>query len=195
MHRLRIVVRIVATLAVVALGLVAAPMATADTTGVTDCAPPLPIEKAVFSDLVFVGRVTDVANQGRSATVEVTEVWRGDVPTPVTVNGGSDPTNPAEDDRSFEVGVTYLFIPAQIDGLRQGFVTDSVCSSTTPWTDDLARLRPADVGQPSAGSASSTTSSNPRAFLGWLTMPILTAVLVVGSAFVLAWLVARGREA
>lgn len=132
MHRPGIVVRIVAALALVASSLVAAPMTVADTTATTDCAPPLPIEKAVFSDLVFVGRVTDVANQGRSATVEVTEVWRGDVPTPVTVNGGSDPTNPAEDDRSFEVGVSYLFIPAQADGLRQGFVTDSVCSSTMP---------------------------------------------------------------
>lgn len=194
MHRPTIVLRILATLAVATSGLAIAPITLADTAIVTDCAPPLPIEKAVFSDLVFVGRVTDTANSGRSATVEVTEVWRGDVPTPITVNGGSDPTNPAEDDRTFEVGVTYLFIPAQLDGLRQGFVTDSVCSSTTPWTDDLARLRPPDVGQPAPGPVPSTASPNPFAFLGWLVAPILTAGLVVGGAFALGWFVARGRD-
>lgn len=186
--------RIPAALVLVAAGLFAAPVAMAGTVVVTDCAPPLPIEKAVFSDLVFVGRVTEVANEGRSATVEVTEIWRGDVPTPITVNGGGDPTNPGEDDRTFEVGLTYLFIPSQIDGLRQGVVTDSVCSSTTPWTDDLARLRPPDVGTPTP-IPSSSTGSNPFAFLGGVALPILTAGLVTGSAFLVAWFVGRGRQA
>jgi protoheme IX farnesyltransferase len=186
--------RVLLSLGLAASSLVTAPSALADTTFIADCAPPLPIEKAVFSDLVFVGQVTQVTNEGRAATVQVTEVWRGSVPTPVIVNGGSDPTNPAEDDRSFEVGVTYLFIPTQLDGLRQGFVTDSVCSSTTQWTDDLARLRPAEVGQPQP-SAGSTSGPNPLAFLDGLAAPILTAGLVAGSAFVLAWFVARRREA
>lgn len=189
-----VMTRVLLSLAVVASGLLAAPSVLADTTSVVDCAPPLPIEKAVFSDLVFVGRVTDLANDGRSATVEVTEVWRGDVPTPVTVNGGSNPANPGEDDRTFDLGATYLFIPMQLDSLARGVVIDSVCSSTTPWTDDLARLRPANVGQPSP-VATTTAGPNPLAFLGWLVMPILTAGLVVGSAFVLAWFVARRREA
>ena len=194
MHSMPILTRTLAALAVIASSLVAAPLAMADTSTATDCEPPPPIEKAVFSDLVFVGRVTDVANEGRSATVEVTEVWRGDVPTPVIVNGGLDPTNLAEDDRTFEVGVTYLFIPIQVDGLGQGFVTDSVCSSTTPWTDDLARLRPAGVGQP-LPVAAATSGPNPLGFLGGFAMPILTAGLVAGSAFVVAWFVARRREA
>ena len=186
--------RVLLSLAVAASGLVAAPLALADTTGVVDCAPPLPIEKAVFSDLVFVGRVTDLANDGRSATVEVTEVWRGDVPTPGTVNGGPNPANPGEDDRVFDLGGTYLFIPVQLDALAQGVLIDSVCSSTTPWTDDLARLRPADMGRP-LPVATTTPGPGPFAFLGGLAMPILTAGLVAGSAFVLAWFVARRREA
>ena len=186
-------IRVLLSLGFVASGLFAAPLALADTTSVVDCAPPLPIEKAVFSDLVFVGRVTDIANDGRSATVEVTEVWRGDVPTPVTVNGGANPANPAEDDRTFDLGATYLFIPVQLDSLARGVLIDSVCSSTLPWTDDLARLRPANVGQP-LPVATTKSGSNPLAFLGWLVMPILTAGLVGGSAVVLAWFVARRRE-
>ncbi|MEO8469998.1 MAG: hypothetical protein ABI573_10070 [Chloroflexota bacterium] len=185
--------RVLVSLLVAASGLFAAPLALADTTVITDCAPPPPIEKAVFSDLVFVGRVTDVANNGRSATVEVTEVWRGDVPTPVTVNGGSNPANPGEDDRTFDLGATYLFIPVQLDSLPRGVLTDSVCSSTILWTDDLARLRPANVGQP-LPVPTTPASPNPLAFLGGLAMPIVTAGLVAGSAFLLAWFVARRRE-
>lgn len=181
------------SLLVAASALFAPPPAMADTTVITDCAPPLPIEKAVFSDLVFVGRVTDLANDGRSATVEVTEVWRGDVQTPVTVNGGSNPANPGEDDRAFDLGATYLFIPVQLDALPRGVLTDSVCSSTMLWTDDLARLRPANVGQP-LPVPTKPAGPNPLAFLGGLAMPILTAGLVAGSAFLLAWFVARRRE-
>lgn len=166
----------------------------ADTGTVVDCAPPLPIEKAVFSDLVFVGKVTDVANGGRSATVEVTDVWRGDVATPVTVFGGADPTNPAEDDRVFEVGVTYLFVPSQFDALRQGIVVDSVCSSTTPWRDDLRSLRPADAHAP-APAELGTGSANPLAFLGGILEPAITAAIVGGGAFLVALVVARRREA
>lgn len=188
-----VVARVLVSLLVAASGLFAAPLALADTTIVTDCAPPPPIEKAVFSDLVFVGRVTDLAFDGRTAVVEVTEVWRGDVPTPVTVNGGANPANPGEDDRTFDLGATYLFIPVQFDSLARGVLTDSVCSSTMLWTDDLARLRPANVGQP-LPVPGTPAGPNPLAFLGGLAMPILTAGLVAGSAFLLAWFVARRRE-
>lgn len=162
---------------------------------VVDCAPPLPLEKAVFSELVFVGRVTEVANGGRSATVEVTEVWRGDVATPVTVFGGADPTNPAEDDRVFEVGVTYLFVPPQLDSLRQGIVVDSVCSSTTPWTDAMAPLRPADAHAPTPAEPGTTGGSSPLAFLSGIIEPVMTAAIVGGGAFLIALFVARRREA
>ncbi|MES2210214.1 MAG: hypothetical protein V4515_08520 [Chloroflexota bacterium] len=186
--------RLLTSAALLATALLSPALALADTTAIADCAPPPPLEKAVFSDLVFVGRVTDIANGGRSAVVEVSEVWRGDVPTPLTVNGGADPTNPGEDDRMFELGTTYLFVPVQFDDLRQAVVVDSVCSSTTPWSDDLARLRPANVGQPLPANAASS-GPNPFAFLGDLAMPIATAGIVGGGAFVLALLVARRREA
>jgi hypothetical protein len=168
--------------------------ARADTVGVTDCAPPPPIEKAVFSDLVFVGRVTDLADGDRLATVEVTEVWRGDVPSPVMVAGGQDPTNPAEDDRAFELGVTYLFVPVQFDPSGSGLVIDSVCSSTVPWSDDLARLRPPEVGQPGSTSPASTAGPGPLAFLGDLAMPLLTAAIIGGSVLGFAFVISARRE-
>ena len=188
------VIRVLLALVVVVSGLTAVPVALAQTVGTIDCGEPPPLEKAVFSDLVFVGLVTDLAHDGRSATVEVTEIWRGDVQTPVVVNGGPNPADPGESDRLFDLGVTYLFIPGQLDSLVRGVVTDSICSSTTPWTDDLARLRPAEVGKP-LQVATATSGPNPLAFLGGLAMPILTAGLVAGSAFVVAWFVARRREA
>ena len=44
-----------------------------------DCQMAPPIEEAVrTSELVFVGTVTAIDNEGRSATVQVEEVWRGD---------------------------------------------------------------------------------------------------------------------
>ena len=188
------VIRVLLALVVVVSGLTAVPVALAQTVGTSDCGEPPPIEKAVFSDLVFVGRVTDLAHDGRSAIVEVTEVWRGDVQTPVVVNGGPNPEDPGEDDRTFDLGATYLFIPGQLDSLARGVVTDSICSSTTLWTDDLARLRPDKVGRP-LPVATTTPGPNPFAFLGGLAMPILTAGLVAGSALILAWFVARRREA
>ncbi len=167
-------------------------VASADTAGALDCAPGLPLEKAVESaSLVFVGRVTDVANEGRSATVEVTEVWRGEVPTPVLVQGGFDPSIAAEDDRSFEVGVTYLFLPTGLDGLASAVVVDSLCSPTTPWTDDLARLRPAEVGTPISTEPSTTGLPT---WIGDLVGPLAVGGLLGGGAFVLALVVAQRRE-
>ena len=165
-------------------------LALADTgTVVFDCAPPLPIEKAVGSaDLVFVGTVASTSNGGRSAIVDVTETWRGDVPTPVIVNGSQDPANLSEDARSFEVGTTYLFLPA----LSGSGLVDSICSPTTVWQDGLASLRPPNVGKPLATTPS---GPGPLAFLGSFAGPIGMAGLIGGGAFGFALLVARRRDA
>ena len=181
--------RLMMAVAVVAAALIAPMAALADTTGVADCAPVAPLEKSVFSELVFVGRVTEVANGGRSATVEVSEVWRGDIPPSVTVDGGFNPADVAEDDRIFDVGATYLFIPSVIDTR----IVDGVCSPTVQWTDDLGRFRPADAHGPSL--ARSVNGSNPLAFLGDLAGPIATTALVGGAALLLAFVVAGRHEA
>jgi hypothetical protein len=193
MHDIRRQARLLLAGVALAASLLLPGAALADHGVAFDCAAPLPLEKAVFSaDLVFVGTVAETANEGRSATVTVAEVWRGDVPSPVTVDGGLDPKNPAEDDRTFEAGVTYLFIPLQLDGLSSGRVVDGICSSTVPWTEDLASLRPPEVGVPLITEPS---SPNPLSFLGELAMPLAMAGLIGGGAFVFAMLAARRRDA
>jgi len=176
----------------------AAPMlgpgpALADIGFVVDCAAPPPLEMVVTTaELVFVGTVTEVSSDRRSAQVSVSEVWRGDVPSPVTVNGGLDPAGVAEDDRTFEAGVTYLFVPVGLDGLADGLVVDSICSSTVPFTEDLAWLRPPEIGTPLAGKP---TDPGPLDFLAPLVMPLAMAALIGGGAFAVALLVGRRRDA
>jgi hypothetical protein len=193
MHALRRLGRPLTACVVIATALFLPGLALADTGVAFDCAPSLPLEKAVASaGLVFLGTGSETSSDRRSATVTVTEVWKGEVPSPVTVNGGPDPASAAEDDRTFDVGVTYLFVPVQVDGLSDGFIVDSACSSTVPWTEDLAWLRPPEVGRPLTGSGS---RGGPFAALGWLVMPLTTAGLIGGGAFVLALFVARRRDA
>jgi len=193
---LRRVVRLLSSAAILGATLLVPGAVAADTfapAGVAlDCAPSPPLDEAVVSaHLVFVGTVTETSSDGRSATVTVTEVWRGDVPSPVIVNGWLDPASAAEDDRTFQAGLTYVFVPVNLDNLAGGLVIDSICSSTVQWTDDLARLRPANVGAPLTGPA---PGANPFAFLGWLVMPLAMAGLIGGGAIALALFVARRRD-
>lgn len=160
---------------------------------VTDCAPPPPLEKAAATaDLVFLGVVTEIADGGRLATVAVKDVWRGDLPPIVRVAGGQDPTNPAEDDRTFEPSAAYLFLPV----ISGDHLVDSVCSSTTIWSDDLKVLRPANAHGPDPDAALAATpsaSAGPLAFLGSFAGPMAIAALVGGGAIGLSFLVARRR--
>lgn len=156
-----------------------------------DCQPAPGLEQAIGeSDLVFVGTVTAVEHGGRSATVDIREVWRGgELPATVTVVGGVDPAQPMEDDRAFETGVTYLFLPALVDGR----MVDSICSATTPWTDTLMAFRTVDAHTPAPAEARAATG--PAAIVGELALPIVTAALIGGSALTIAFFVARRRDA
>lgn len=87
--------------------------------------------------VAFVGTVTQV--NGSTATFDVSEVWKGDVGEVAEVGGAFDDGSFGEDDRGWNVGVTYLVLP-YVDG---GSLRDTICSATTEWTDDLAALRPA----------------------------------------------------
>ncbi len=155
-----------------------------------DCSAPPPLEQAISStDLAFVGAVVATEYNGRSATVAVTDVWRGgEMPATVTVLGGQNPAAAMLDDRTFEVGVTYLFLPSVIDDR----LVDSICSATVPWTDDFAALRP--VNAQSSAPTVGPTATGPMAVLGELVIPILTAVLIGGAALVVALVVGRRRD-
>ena len=153
-----------------------------------DCQLAAPLDKAVIdAAFVFVGTVSSVRSHGFSAEVDVREVWRGEIAGHVVVNGGLDPANPAEDDRQFEVGVIYLFLPTSIDGR----LVDSMCSATTPWVEEaMGGLRPPD------GLAPEPTPSNQTGLLsalGDVSGPLLVAA-IVGGLLIVTVLVARRRE-
>lgn len=105
-------------------------------------APQPPRDAVLFGDVVFVGTVLRTENDGRWATVRIEERWKGaaDLPETVVVRGGPEPGAATEVDRTFLPG-RYLFIVEP----RDGTLTDDACSGTTPWTDDLASIRPAGV--------------------------------------------------
>jgi hypothetical protein len=114
-----------------------------------DCEPAGPIEdELLVASVAFVGTVTQVV--GGSAQFAVEEVWAGDVGHEVDVvgggwfapRGGMDARRTVvEDDRTWEVGDTYLVLPVPHEGL----LTDNQCTATTEWRPELADLRPADA--------------------------------------------------
>ena len=184
--------RLLSAAAVVAALLLPGP-ALADTFApsvLLDCQPAPPIEEAVrTSELVFVGTVTSLDHGGRSATVQVAEVWRGgEMPATVTILGGTDPARAMEDDRILEAGVRYVFVPFVIDGR----LVDNICTATTAWVDDLAAIRPAGVRTPTASAA--PAAPGPLSAVADLALPLLTALLIGGGALAIAIVVGRRRE-
>lgn len=153
---------------------------------VGDCMMPPPIAEAVqAADIVFVGTVAQTTNRNTWASVDVTEVWRGpDLPTAVIVRGGPGGNAASSIDRAFEPGVTYLFFPYADPELG---LADNSCTSTTPWSEELAELRPADARQPTGGGTAEG-GFDPAGLL----VPIGVALLV-GGALIAAGLIARGR--
>ena len=99
-------------------------------------------DAVTLGDVVFVGTVLRTENGGRWATVRVEERWKGarDLADTVAVHGGPDPGSSTTLDQVYSPG-RYLFVVRN----GQGFLVDDQCTATTPWTDDLARLRPAGV--------------------------------------------------
>jgi hypothetical protein len=140
------------------------------------------------ADAVFVGTVTAVANGNRWATVRVEEVWQGpDQPAEVVVRGGPEGDMATSVDRSYAVGVQYVFAVAISDGQLQ----DNACSGTTP-TDaiNLEAVRPDDVRQPDGAILVSSGDVDYSGLAG----PLLVAAIVVGLLLVTVFVVGR-REA
>ena len=147
---------------------------------------PPPIEQALSkAEIVFVGTVTSTSNRDSWATVQIEEVWKGpDQPVSVLVKGGPGGDSATSVDRTFQVGVKYLFLP-YLDGAT---LADNSCTSTTPWSDGLAALRPAAARAPLSATAGESGFD-----LGGAIAPLGVALLVAGVLLVVG-LLARSRQ-
>ena len=120
-----------------------------------DCAPAeATAERLRDATVVFVGRVVTTADSRRTAHVRVEQVWKGaPVSDRVTVQGGSDGEGAAaSDDRTFDAGVRYLFVPTR-DG---GHYRDGACSATVEYSGAVAQFAPDTVTLPRRSSTGSS---------------------------------------
>jgi hypothetical protein len=149
-----------------------------------DCDPVgTPEDVLPTAPVAFVGTVTTL--EPARAHFTVLEVWNGNVAEAVDVHRllmphphGREPAGPAEDDRAWTLGGTYLVIPH----IEAGALVDHICTATVEWSDDLAALRPPDAVVHAAGEEASAAFEIPT--------PVLVAIaaaLVVASASVLAY--------
>jgi len=150
------------------------------------CLQPPPIEAAVNSaEILFVGTVTATSNRDSWATVQIEEIWKGpDQPASVLVKGGPGGNAATSVDRTFQVGVKYVFFP-YLDGAT---LADNACTSTTPWSDGLLGLRPSDARTPLV-----PTGGESGFDFGGLIAPLGVA-LAVAAVLLLVGLAARGRQ-
>ncbi len=156
-------------------------------TSLASCAGLPDVKQAAASaEIAFVGTVTATANRDTWATVSVEEVWRGpDQPAQVVIKGGPEGNAATSVDRTFQVGMKYLFFPYS-DGAAG--LADNSCTSTTAWSADLAALRPADA-RVLAGGTPTAAGVDFSGVLG----PIVVAVVVAGVLLGVG-LLARSRQ-
>jgi hypothetical protein len=157
-----------------------------------DCAAPPPLEEAIASARVaFVGTVTGLGNDARTATFRVAEVWKGSVGETVVVRGGP-PGNPTSVDRFFEPGIEYLVVPYGASG---DVLEDNSCSSTLPYTSELDRFRPAAASTPIGGPKPAAGAELPDVSnSGWSWFTILLAAAALAAGGGAAWFVAKLRH-
>ncbi len=130
-------------------------------TASASCAAPPSLENGyAHAEVVFIGRVVELSNDNRSATVEVEQVWKGpELPDVVVVHGGPEREDEITSvDRQFGLG-SYVFFPTNAGPP----FTDNSCSLTQPATSALDAVNPFleeppdPQGAPSAPSAVPTT--------------------------------------
>ncbi len=150
------------------------------------CVQPPAFQQALGeAEIVFVGTVASTANQGTWATVTVEEIWKGpDQPASVLVKGGPGGGAATSVDRTFEIGVKYVFFPS---GATPD-LTDNACTSTTPWSDGLVALRPSDAHAPAAAPQAESGFD-----FGGMLAPVAVALIVAGVLLAVG-LVARSRR-
>lgn len=149
-------------------------------------AAPTLITAVEESHTVFVGRTIEVSNRGRTAEMEVLQIWKGrDLAQYVTVAGGSaSATEIDSNDRIFENGRTYLVFPRN----RTSPFTDDRCTATRLYETPSGRAIPANLKAavgvdqarvPVAASADSGEIDGARMMPWIIGMGLLLLVLLV----------------
>jgi hypothetical protein len=130
--------------------LAAAALAAAPRPVAASCMMPPPLEQAIQEgESVFVGTVIGLRQDGRWATVQVQEIWRGpDLPETVEVRGGPEAGMATSIDRHYAGGSRYLFVVSVVADAGGRYLSDNSCTSTSEWRDAMAPLRPVAVRQP-----------------------------------------------
>lgn len=145
--------------------------------------------------VVFVGQVTDIEDNGRTATFDVNSVWKGvGVYEEVTVFGGSTGSSGVTaDDLSYQLGATYLV--AANNGVAP-YQADR-CTATRLWTG-IASVIPAVYQSAVGATIGSSPEPVPAAVVDNGTildnplLPIGTAIAVAAGFVFLLGRVARG---
>jgi hypothetical protein len=169
--------------AVVLLGLV--PAGPAGAQAELGCSPDPGIEARIAeAPTVFTGTVRVVENEGRTATVDVIRVWRGqDLPKRVEVRGTIATQSKVITalDRLYAVDRTYLFLPTA--GASPRFV-ENRCSATRALDARLAALAPSEGGRAPVGEGVPLPSKG----IGRLVplMIVLPALVVLGGLLLAA---------
>jgi len=151
-----------------------------------DCAAPLGVGEALAeAEAVFVGKVVETDFDGRLATFDVVEIWKGAVEETAVVNGGP----PVEEllaaraagqelfssvDRSFGLGETYLV--ASHDHRASVFL-DNGCSSTQLFTAAVEAFRPETAREPVGVVPVNTPHQEPSG-PNWSLLALLASVPV-----------------
>lgn len=159
------------------------------------CAEAVPLQAAIANArTVFVGTVTETDFDGRVATFNVGEVWKGETSSMVIVVGGPSlaelqaARSKGEDvvtsvDRSFELGTTYLVVS---HGSEDGVLLDNQCSNTQPFAVSLNEYRPDATPPTTAPPVSQAT----RPTWAWAALSGGALALAAGT-YVVARAVAR----
>ena len=174
-----------ALLMTVALGFAAGPAAPAVR---ASCASPAPITDAMNrADVVLVGTVTGVENDGRWATVKVEERWKaqGSVPDQITVRGGPGSGEATSIDRVYGKD-RYLFFLT----LGRDYFLDNACTATSVWSWDLAQYRPLGV-QPAPDVAAGVAIGSG---VGIDVVPVVALLVLLVIALVAYVLTLRARR-
>lgn len=162
---------------------------------IASCIEPPPFEEAMGqATAVFVGTVVATDFEGRVATFEVTEAWKGSVPAETVVTGGpalqvlhearaSGVDVHSSVDRSYRLGATYVVF---IHGIDDGVLLDNACSNTEELTDQLAALRPDTATAPElvdpATPGTAPRDTTPGSNVGWWIAGIAAAAFAAASA-------------